>query len=500
MFSHMECEACKELTVIITQLHQSSRFETQAKRTQLLHRSFAELDYCALSCKPCRVFRRSLLLNPITRRSLDRDVSKARLSPVYVSIGSFADANLLCVKLGPLEDLKLRSFVALSAGIDREEPAKRYSHDIAKLKRRLEHCHLSHVKCRRLTCSQNNHTYLVRLFEDGDAQVMSAQAISEAYGPGLVQYVALTYAWGNRAEMSRFDWESIKMVRSKAPPNDSSTCGSKFARSTLAPAIRDALSITKDHFNVDFIWIDSLCIPQDSGSTGWISEARKMKEVYGNAFFTLAASSAQSAMEPLLIRRLAWEYPVEETTLSGCTLASVDMPLSSVRAVSPLCQRGWILQEELFSPRIFYWTAERVYWCCLEQEYAETSQVKCPGQLMIEHLSRPQHFIALCYGGQCQDSLETAWLELVGLLVRREFFDISDRLAAISVLAICYLRANIPETKLKSTIQLPYLSGLWRQTLDAICHGLSYLPKYSIINPYIARRPGLGQVFLHAHS
>nr|POF01030.1 hypothetical protein CFP56_20978 [Quercus suber] len=459
----MECTGCKALISLITQHRRFPGRDAGANRTQLVHRSFRDLDHCAPLCKPCRVFRRAILLHPITGRTLSHDDTTAWLAPVYVGFMSSSDRSVLCVRLGSFEDLSLRSFVALDAEADCEIPAKRSSHDVAKLKRRLEHCHSSHLQCRRLSYSQNNPAFLVRIFEDDRAQVMSAETITKSYGSSLVQYVALTYAWGNKANMTISDWHAVKRVRLQAPYDNSSTNGSSFNRSSLVPTIRDAMTIAKDHFNVNFVWIDSLCIPQDSSGTCWTIEAQKMQEVYGNAYFTLAASSTQSALDPLLNKRSAWRYPIEVCFLNGQTLSTVDLPVSHVRALSPLCKRGWILQEELFSPRILYWTGERVYWCCLEQEYAEISQVKAPEQYVADCSSRPQQFLSLCYSGQDQGALEMEWLNLVSLLIGREFFDVRDRFAAISVLATCYLRATMFIKETKNVGQLQYLSGLWRQ-------------------------------------
>ncbi|KAF2188608.1 HET-domain-containing protein, partial [Zopfia rhizophila CBS 207.26] len=56
--------------------------------------------------------------------------------------------------------------------------------------------------------------------------------------------------------------------------------------------------ITAASLGYSFLWIDSLCIIQDSGED-WKRESVTMRDIYRNAAFTIVASAAWSGKEGL---------------------------------------------------------------------------------------------------------------------------------------------------------------------------------------------------------
>lgn len=64
----------------------------------------------------------------------------------------------------------------------------------------------------------------------------------------------------------------------------------------LLKTFEEAITIARKSqswFGVEYIWIDSLCIIQDS-EKGWQTEAARMGEVYDYSFYNLAATEADS--------------------------------------------------------------------------------------------------------------------------------------------------------------------------------------------------------------
>jgi hypothetical protein len=60
--------------------------------------------------------------------------------------------------------------------------------------------------------------------------------------------------------------------------------------SSLNQTFKDAINVTRS-LGLQFLWIDSLCIIQDSPSD-WTRESAKMCSVYSNAISNIAATSA----------------------------------------------------------------------------------------------------------------------------------------------------------------------------------------------------------------
>jgi len=69
----------------------------------------------------------------------------------------------------------------------------------------------------------------------------------------------------------------------------------------LPQTIRDAFLVARK-LDIRYIWIDVLCIIQDS-KEDWHSEARRMGAIYANSYFTIAATAAKHSREGFLWSR-----------------------------------------------------------------------------------------------------------------------------------------------------------------------------------------------------
>jgi hypothetical protein len=104
----------------------------------------------------------------------------------------------------------------------------------------------------------------------------------------LARYTALSYCWGNGTVMTTTTTTLQARCRS-------------IAMYSLPKTLQDAVSITR-RLKIDHLWIDSLCILQDS-SEDWQREATKMGEYYRNAFRTLSALDSPDANYGMLQMR-----------------------------------------------------------------------------------------------------------------------------------------------------------------------------------------------------
>lgn len=120
-----------------------------------------------------------------------------------------------------------------------------------------------------------------------------------------------------------------------------------------------------------YIWIDSLCIIQDS-TEDWLNESRHMGAVYENARLTIAAShasdSSQSCFPPRPTVPGIIELPhVTQTGKHAGSIFATRMP-SDYTSITPdgsaLDHRAWATQEWLLSRRMIFYTAGSVVWSC----------------------------------------------------------------------------------------------------------------------------------------
>lgn len=172
-------------------------------------------------------------------------------------------------------------------------------------------------------------------------------------------YVILRYRWGSANDSARTTIQKMQERLNFIEPN------------SLPKIIRDAINLTQ-LMRIRYPWVDAVCIIQSdrNGNDGqhgndsridWERESTYMASYYANSFCCIAASSAKDSSEGILVeRRLAryrnWYNPPNVFLQSPYTPGR--------RIPSLLFDRGWCLQEWIFSPRILYWTAQGLVWEC----------------------------------------------------------------------------------------------------------------------------------------
>jgi hypothetical protein len=163
---------------------------------------------------------------------------------------------------------------------------------------------------------------------------------------------------------------------------DSSRLSLKSARSmqrnidlrTLAKNFQDAILITRA-LRLRFLWIDALCILQDS-KEDWASEAPKMAQYYSGSGICIAATAAPHVQHGILHpRTLGHAVARLEGQGEGLSVRKVADDVLSLIAYQPLgwrpsipCQplnsRSWTFQERLFAKRTVHYTEQRMIWQC----------------------------------------------------------------------------------------------------------------------------------------
>lgn len=135
----------------------------------------------------------------------------------------------------------------------------------------------------------------------------------------------------------------------------------------LPPTYQDAITVTR-RLGVQFIWIDSLCIVQDSVED-WRAESVMMVEIYKNCFLNISALSAANGAEGFLVPRPRQSTVYLENNLY---LRPATQPWREVFQKSPLSQRSWVLQERLLSTRVLHFGKEDMFWECLTLSVRES--------------------------------------------------------------------------------------------------------------------------------
>jgi hypothetical protein len=140
------------------------------------------------------------------------------------------------------------------------------------------------------------------------------------------------------------------------------------------PAIfRDAIQITH-RLRQRYLWIDSLCIFQDS-LDDWRPESARMGAIYQNCAFSIAALSGRNSHHGCFATRNPLSYrPLPLRCKPDYYFIQTLMPYlwtedSFMRA--PLLRWGWAMLDRCLSPRTLYFGDHGVYWECREARMDE---------------------------------------------------------------------------------------------------------------------------------
>jgi hypothetical protein len=259
-----------------------------------------------------------------------------------------------------------------------------------------------------------------------------------------------------------------------------------------------------------YLWIDSLCIIQDS-KEDWEIESAKMGDIYMRASLTLAAAAAKDSdggmfetgyeksnfkdFEPskwFLVDRketnryaLSFPSPSNQQQFKSChvliskedgkgkveltpwnTFSDLEENWFRCVVVGPLAHRGWTLQERTLSPRSLCYGNRQIYWQCPSSRLAadgesvplgastsvwnqsDSDHSEWPDLLSLRGLERP-------LGKEQEKHVHEIWRNVLRIYAGRLLTKQSDKLPALAGMAVF----------VHSITQDEYLAGYWSRDI-----------------------------------
>ncbi|KAK0712918.1 heterokaryon incompatibility protein-domain-containing protein [Lasiosphaeria miniovina] len=344
---------------------------------------------------------------------------------------------------------------ASGPGAGDQDSAAHLLHESRLIRRWSELCLAHHTDCGTAT------PFLpTRLIDVGTAARPELRLVLGAdMADKNARYLALSHCWGRTMPAAgRTTAQTLARHRAAIAPG------------TLPRTFRDFVAIAR-RVAARYVWIDSLCIVQDSRED-WEREATQMAAVYSHAHFTVSASGSADgrggcrvvddvrSFGPVdLLCRVDGEGAVAEKTFR---LWSRDtFPVGQVLSSDPLTARGWCLQERELSPRVVHFSKDTVRWECrglrasLEFPWGDAASFDVGRLLDGGSAARPT-----ALGMPINDSTplddatrqRLAWFELVDRYTSRALTHQVDILPAFSGIARTIANSTADE----------YCAGLWR--------------------------------------
>ena len=303
---------------------------------------------------------------------------------------------------------------------------------LAFLRIRLHRCHFSHKDCKVLQGTKLPSRLVDVGHEDEHIRLVETKG-------GKGEYAALSYCWGENSVQLKATGSMLDKMKNHIPPEQ------------LPRTIQDTIKLTR-MLGLKYIWVDCLCILQDSDSD-WETEAAKMGQYYQYANLTIAASAAVSASCGLFGSRPKVSQPkqIQFRDSDGSLYPlvaqrrNIRLWTDTIDDLGPLSERGWTFQEHALSGRIIHFTEGEMIW-------------ECPSEMISEdgHPIRNNcHSMIKEFQIQRLESPESYWRFLVRAYSGRRLTYSKDKLPAIAGMADHYYKITNQQ----------YLAGLWRKDL-----------------------------------
>lgn len=334
-------------------------------------------------------------------------------------------------------------------------------------------------------CPRNVETILpTRVLDVGtDADTPSENVRLHISSPGECgRYTALSYCWGTCAQ-------------TRTLKDNLQTHTQSITVARLPQTIQDAIRVTRE-LKIRYLWVDALCIIQDSLDDDWPREAGRMPEIYKNAVVTISAAAATDSSQGFLQHRQSvlmsqmqacrlpvYKFGSENGEDEGETEGEADAENIGEVFITQDAElgynikdfdeenintRAWTLQEMWLSPRLVSFGSGLPQWICLKHEktygvdeitprYSWDMENQVRRQIFTEAPS-PNNTTDLVVRGHDQsnsyDHLQQ-WTLLFTQYSRRNLTVKTDKMAAIAGIAKEFAKLLNDE----------YVAGLWKQSL-----------------------------------
>lgn len=168
--------------------------------------------------------------------------------------------------------------------------------------------------------------------------------------PYRPKYATLSHCWGAGDHLT-LNEKTVTKLKAGLPVDE------------LDPTFRDAVRIAR-RLGSEYLWIDSLCIRQDSHED-WQQESSRMGDIYRFALFNIAASGAHNAKEGCFAPRRLDTKLLERIQIGNDEYICGNL-ISFLREFDKtlLSLRAWVLQERFLAPRTIHWGLPEMFWEC----------------------------------------------------------------------------------------------------------------------------------------
>jgi hypothetical protein len=236
----------------------------------------------------------------------------------------------------------------------------------------IKNCHSNHEQCS--TPPSEMPTRVIDVTREG--QEPRRHLTNSRKG----EWVTLSHCWGKERFLAtlttNIDRHRERILLSDLPPN-----------------FQDAIMITRN-LGYQYLWIDSLCIIQDSPED-WRAESVKMGSTYKNCALNISADAASGAFGGMfracdrdgITKDAALRLPCRSSRhgVSGNSYVNQrprryegESTEEMLLGKNIIQTRAWVFQESRLSPRRVRYAARQIAWSCRSVDLTEEEPFESP--------------------------------------------------------------------------------------------------------------------------
>lgn len=280
-------------------------------------------------------------------------------------------------------------------------------------------------------------------------------------------WIALSYCWGGETKF-------------KLTQDTMHAWQNGIVLEDFPGTLRDGITIARA-LNIRYIWIDALCIFQDS-KADWEIEAPKMGQYYTNATLTVVAGTSGSVNDGIFHQRqrrknswnLPWNNAIVKGESSEATVVFRTYNRSEKLDDLPTPEncfwatRGWTMQEDLLSWRTLSYLENQIIWQCSTSKCYEIGGAARQGPR--ENFFRFKQIMTYqpSVNAIGKANIYDAWYLALSVYSARTLTYLLDRLPAISGIA----------EKIAVATGDRYYAGIFEKD---ILYGLLWVPSKGVV-------------------
>ncbi|KAI0113607.1 heterokaryon incompatibility protein-domain-containing protein [Nemania sp. FL0031] len=307
----------------------------------------------------------------------------------------------------------------------------------------IQICRESHPRCQ----SGSANWYPTRLLQMTSLNGTIELRIVERDETTLIgPYITLSHSWGGQQPLQLTTNNKVEFKKS-------------ISLDRVPDLYKDSIDVALG-LEIQYIWIDSLCIMQDSRED-WRRESATMSFVYQNGLFNIEAVSSNNCHYSMFALRdplLLYPHIVQMGTLNEPRYEKWTENDDEYWATGGFVEeeilygRGWVLQERLLAIRSVMFTKKQIFYRCAEGFTSEIGGLK---HFPVDTRRGYSLFRNLSTASLTKENCFELWRLVIHKYSLCALTVPGDKLVAIAGIARMF--GNVRRSR--------YLAGLWEHTL-----------------------------------